>query len=57
MINSNGSNQSSSKFMTAEEALEAIFQNDYADSDSDSFSNIIHESDSDIYINSDYNET
>ena len=42
--------------MHAEEALETLFQNDYTDSDSDSSSIDIHESDSNISINSDYNE-
>ena len=34
--------------MTVEETLEALFQNDYADSNSNSSSNNIHESDSDF---------
>ena len=42
------------KLMMAEEVLEALFQNDCADSDSISSSNGIHESDNDISINSDY---
>ena len=42
--------------MTAENALEALFQNDYSDSKTDSSSDNIHGSDSDISINSIYNE-
>ena len=34
--------------MTAEEVLEALYQNDYRDSKYDSFSNDTNESDSDI---------
>ena len=43
------------KFMTAEEALEVLFHNDYAYYNSDFSSNNIHESNSDISTNSDYN--
>ena len=43
-------------FMTVEEALEALFQNNFADCDSNSPAYDIHESDSDISIKSDYNE-
>ena len=50
---SNGS-KSKRKFMTTE-ALEALFQNDYSDSHSDSSSHNIHESDSEISINTDHN--
>ena len=42
--------------MTVEEALEALFQNDYADSDSNFSSNDKQESDSNISFDSDDNE-
>ena len=42
--------------MTVEEALEALFQNDYVDSNFDSSSNDIYESDTDVSINTDCNE-
>ena len=42
--------------MHAEDALEALFQNDYADSDSNSSYNDTSESESDVSINSGYNE-
>ena len=41
------------KFMLAEEALEVLFQNDYADFDSDSSSYKIHKSGSNISMQSD----
>ena len=47
---------SKKKFMTAGKALERLFQNNYTDSDSYSSSNDIHGSNSDISINSEYNE-
>ena len=43
-------------FMTAEEALRALFQKDYIDSDFDSYSNAIPESVSNIPIDSDDNK-
>ena len=44
------------KFLAAEEGSEVPFQYDYADSDPESPSNGLHESDSDMSINFDYNE-
>ena len=40
--------------MTAEEALEALFQNSYTDSDSDSCPNGLHENYSYISIDSEF---
>ena len=57
MNNWNGSKlKSNMKLRTTEEALEALFQNDYANFNSSCRPNSIHKSDSNISINSDYNE-
>ena len=50
---SNGS-KSKRKFMTTEEALEALFHNDNTNFNSDSFSQVMHERASGMYIKSDY---
>ena len=44
------------KFITPKKALEALFHNDYRDTDSNSSYNDIYESDKDIFIYCDYNE-
>ena len=44
------------KYITAEGALEVLFQNDFSDSDSESSSYDINKNDSNLSINSDYNE-
>ena len=55
MNNSNDSNIKE-KVNDHRRSIQALFQDDYSDSYSDSSSNDIHESSSDISINSDYNE-